>query len=149
MEEENKVTLHIKEIAELSKIDIKEIHFYEEIGLIRSINKFPYKRSRLFHIETVAKVIWIKRFLELGFSWAQIRKIMDLWIEEKEYPSEEKLQSIFNNRIEALTSEIKRLEKLREEIQKLSEKLNNSENIKQFLLSVIPDRSLQKSRNLP
>lgn len=134
---EERDVIHIKELANISGISIKEIHFFEEIGLIHSIGGEGKKRTRLFYFETVAKVIWIKKCLELGFSWAEIRKIMESWQECVSYPEKERLQEPLEKNLKRIEEEMKQLEKLKGNIQELLKKLNNSEGVKQFLLSVI------------
>jgi MerR family mercuric resistance operon transcriptional regulator len=72
-----KKTLTIKTVAQRVGIGIETIRYYQRIGLIEQPEK-PLSGYRVYSEETIARLFFIQRAKELGFSLAEISKLLAL-----------------------------------------------------------------------
>lgn len=125
--------IHIKDIAEETGLSIREVHFLEEIGLIKSIEQLQNKKSRYFLLETVQIVNWIIKLQKLSFSWVQIRKITENWGADDKLPLYEFFMEIIQEKLEQLQNEINKLQDVKDKVQKQYELLEkHKENMKDY-----------------
>lgn len=73
---------NIGEAAKRSGIHIKMIRYYEEQCLLTKIKR-TQAGYRLYDEVDVQNLLFIKRARELGFSIAEIKKLLDLWKNKK------------------------------------------------------------------
>jgi len=67
--------LPIGAVADAAVTTVKTVRYYDEIGLITSVARVGDKRR--FDVDTVRRVIFIRRAQEVGFNLAEIRSILD------------------------------------------------------------------------
>lgn len=116
--------LSISEVARKSNVNIETVRYYERRGLIPEP---PRTESgyRLFPLEIVERIKFIKRSQELGFTLAEIEKLLAISGDEEHYDSEEVLQ-FTSQKIRDVELQIKDLEKIKSVLQNLSAKCPGS-----------------------
>jgi MerR family transcriptional regulator, copper efflux regulator len=71
MLKQERVLLKIGELSAQSGVSIKTIRYYEELGLLKAIDRTE-GHFRLFETNTVTRLIFIKRLQSLGLSLQEI-----------------------------------------------------------------------------
>jgi MerR family mercuric resistance operon transcriptional regulator len=72
-----KKTLTIKTVAQRVGIGIETVRYYQRIGLIEQPQK-PLSGYRVYSEETITRLLFIQHAKELGFSLAEISKLLAL-----------------------------------------------------------------------
>lgn len=72
--------LTIGKIARQAKVNVETIRFYERRGLLNEPPRTP-SGYRLYSTDTVARIQFIKRAQELGFSLDEIRELLALRVD--------------------------------------------------------------------
>lgn len=70
-------TITIKTVAKKVGIGIETIRYYQRIGLIEQPEK-PLSGYRVYSKDTIARLLFIQRAKELGFSLAEISNLLAL-----------------------------------------------------------------------
>lgn len=116
--------MNIGEAARASGVSAKMIRYYEEIGLIpearRSGNGY-----RVYRMEDVHTLGFIRRARKLGFSVAQIEQLVRLW-QDKGRASVE-VKAIAEGHITELTARIEELEAMRRTLEHLTHACHGNE----------------------
>lgn len=66
--------LQVGELAKVTGKTVRAIHFYEDMGLIRPVERSK-GRYRLFSPDTVVRVRWIAKLQRIGFSLPEIQRL--------------------------------------------------------------------------
>lgn len=118
--------LKISEVAEKSNVNIETVRYYEKRQLIPDP---PRTRTgyRIFSLEDVNRIKFIKRSQELGFTLNEIKKLITISEDEAQFDSKEIFQ-FSTQKIFEIEAQIKDLEKIKESLQKLSVQCPGSGN---------------------
>lgn len=110
--------LSISEVAKKSKVNIETVRYYERRGLIPEP---PRTESgyRVFSLEIVERIKFIKRSQELGFTLDEIEKLLAITEDEEHYDSEEILD-FTTQKIREIELKIYDLEKMKSALVDLS-----------------------------
>jgi len=110
--------LSIGEVAKKSNVNIETIRYYERRGLI---SEPPRSESgyRIFPLETVERIKFIKRSQELGFSLNEIEKLLTITEDVEHFDSKEILD-FTTQKIRDIELKIHDLEKMRFALEDLS-----------------------------
>lgn len=71
-----KQLLKIGQVATESKLPVKTIRYYEDLGLLKSVVKRTESGYRLFHPSVFNRLAFIKRAQSLGLSLQEIQEIL-------------------------------------------------------------------------
>lgn len=110
--------LLISEVAKKSKVNIETVRYYERRRLIPEP---PRTESgyRVFSLEIVERIKFIKRSQELGFTLDEIEKLLAITEDEEQYDSEEILD-FTTQKIREIELKINDLEKIKSTLLDLS-----------------------------
>lgn len=110
--------LSISVVAKKSNVNIETIRYYERRGLI---SEPPRTESgyRIFPLETVERIKFIKRSQELGFSLDEIEKLLVITEDEEHFDSKEILE-FATRKIREIELKIHDLEKMKFALEDLS-----------------------------
>ena len=105
------LALQVKEVAKLTGVSVRTLHYYDEINLLTP-NKLSsgYRQYEEHHLERLQQILFFKN---IGFSLKNIKKIID----DPEF-----------NQLEALQLHKKMLMEKRKQIDKLLENVNKTIN---------------------
>jgi DNA-binding transcriptional MerR regulator len=109
-------TLRIGDLAKTTKKTQRALRLYEELGLLT-----PSERTtggfRLYGVEAIARVEWIGKLQELGFTLEQIQHLVAT-ISEERVPREAMAQvrGLFLQKLDDVASQIARLSQLQREL---------------------------------
>jgi MerR family copper efflux transcriptional regulator len=70
------VVLQVGELAKQTGKTVRAIHLYEDMGLLRPVNR-SRGRYRLYNHESVERVRWISKLQALGFSLPDMKQLME------------------------------------------------------------------------
>lgn len=88
--------LKIGEFSKLSRISIRMLRYYDDIGLIKPYFIDPVNGYRYYHEEQLFIIGRITSLKDMGFSLSDIIKIMDC------YNNKEKIDTFLKNRIDTM-----------------------------------------------
>jgi MerR family copper efflux transcriptional regulator len=109
--------LKVGELARRTGKTTRAIHLYEELGLLA-----PAVRSkggfRLYSPKAVARLEWIQKLQDMGFSLNEIKAFLSVWEASNTAPEAMgTVRAIFNDKLRETRETIGRLSKLAEELQ--------------------------------
>jgi MerR family transcriptional regulator, copper efflux regulator len=111
--------MKIGQLSAQSKVPIKTIRYYEEIGLLPTPDRNE-GNFRLFSSENVARLLFIKRLQSLGLSLQEVKECLTVF-DRGELPCAD-LQAKLRQHVEAIDLQIQDMMALR---QQLCETLQN------------------------
>jgi DNA-binding transcriptional MerR regulator len=108
--------LRVGDLARQTGKTVRAIHLYEEMGLLE-----PATRSsggfRLYHPQAVERVEWIDLLSGLGISLQDTRMALDRWWRSDRGPEAmEELRALFTAKLEETRENIRRQQKLEQEL---------------------------------
>ncbi len=109
--------LKIGEVARKSRLSVKTIRYYEEIGLLQPAVERSRSGYRLFSLSVLTRLEFVKRAKSLGLSLSEIREILEIR-DKGRLPCDE-VKHCLESKVEAMTEQIKALVALRGELQAL------------------------------
>jgi MerR family transcriptional regulator, copper efflux regulator len=109
--------LKVGELAKAVQKTVRAMHLYEEMGLLR-----PVSRStggyRLYTTEAIARVKWISRMQELGFSLPEVQGFLKSWEGSENGPNGmRQVRTVFEEKLSETRNQIERLRGLERELQ--------------------------------
>lgn len=109
--------LKVGELARRTGKTTRAIHLYEELGLLS-----PAVRSkggfRLYSARAVARMEWIQKLQDMGFSLTEIKAFLSVWEASDTAPQAmATVRSIFEEKLSETKATIARLSRLAEELQ--------------------------------
>ncbi|HEY0713430.1 MAG TPA: MerR family transcriptional regulator [Polyangia bacterium] len=109
--------LKVGELARRTGKTTRAIHLYEELGLLS-----PAVRSkggfRLYSARAVARLEWIQKLQDMGFSLTEIKAFLSVWEASDTAPAAmATVRAIFEEKLRETKATITRLSKLTEELQ--------------------------------
>src|SRR4051812_2692264 len=92
--------LRVGELAKAVKKTVRAMHLYEEMGLLQ-----PASRSeggyRLYSDEAIARVRWIAKLQEMGFSLTDVQGFVRQWEHAKNGPDGmRRVRAVFEKKLE-------------------------------------------------
>ncbi len=126
----------IGEIAEATKLTVRTLHYYEEIGLLDPAARSP-AGHRLFGTEAIERLYRITALRRLGLSLEQIRDSLA--------DDEHDLRSLIVDQVAAIESRLATEHRLRSRLLRLTETLQNQEDTTRDLLDVLEDMTMLES----
>jgi len=109
------VTLKVGELARKTSKSIRALRLYEERGLLRPLRSEG--GFRLYGPDQVARVYWISKLQDMGFSLAQIESLLRT-VESRERAPDamEALRELFRGRLSGTRAQIDRLVQLERDL---------------------------------
>lgn len=111
----------VTEICKLTSISVRTLHYYDEINLLKPNARSTAKRKRLYSSNELMRLQQIVSLKYLGFSLAQIKKIL--------YNNQENAVHLFKLQAQALHEEKKRLVKICHLLDSILSNLESKESI--------------------
>lgn len=107
--------LQIGEVAKRSGLSVKTIRYYEEIGLLKPTVERSESGYRLFHLQVLNRLAFIKRAQSLGLSLSEVVEILEIHDQGKLPCGQVKHQ--LEARLAAIAEQILALETLQAELE--------------------------------
>lgn len=117
----------IKELSVRTGLSPHTIRYYEKCGLIRGKRKSDVKSNNYLHYdeETVEKVEIIRDAKAIGFTLAEISKVLDAWYNNK-FSLEEKM-AILDNKLYSIDEKIRQLKGMKRLIASFKQKIEKDD----------------------
>jgi len=109
--------LKIGEVAALSGVRVKTIRYYEDMGLLAPTVERSDTGYRMFHLEVLKRLEFIKRSQSLGLCLQEIQSLL-LLHDQGELPCPEVKQQL-QAKVQAIATQIEELKKLQSQLQRL------------------------------
>src|SRR5262245_62161980 len=108
--------MRIGELAKASGKTVRALHLYEELGLLH-----PEDRSRggfrLYHASSVARVLWISKLQDAGFSLSELVDLLrDVGVERVAPEAMKRVRAVFQQKLAETRAQIARLGKLEDDL---------------------------------
>jgi DNA-binding transcriptional MerR regulator len=109
--------LKVGDLAKAVHKTVRAMHLYEEMGLLR-----PVSRSaggyRLYTFEAVARVKWISRMQDMGFSLPEVQAFLKSWESSENGPNGmRRVREVFEEKLVETRQQIDRLRGLERELE--------------------------------
>jgi len=72
----NQKQYSIKQIAQAASISVRTLHYYDQIGLLKS-HRQPQNNYRYYPVESLLRLQQVRFYKELGFELSRIKDILD------------------------------------------------------------------------
>jgi MerR family transcriptional regulator, copper efflux regulator len=108
--------LQVGDLAKLTKKTVRAIHLYEDLGLLRPVDR-SRGRFRLFNHESIERVRWISKMQAVGFSLPELRELLDR--QEKARTAKEAalvLRGAYVEKLSAVQEKLAELHRLEQEL---------------------------------
>ncbi len=110
-------TLTIGKVARLAQVGVETIRFYEREGLVEKPPRAP-SGYRQYPRETVARIRFIRRAKELGFSLKEIKELLALRVAPGTTCGD--IRKRAKAKIDSIEEKIASLERMKEALQRLA-----------------------------
>ena len=113
----------INELSKKTDVSIHTIRYYENLGLIQgSIDeKVKTNKYKRYDETVVERLEIIMEAKEVGFTLAEIRKLLDSWYGEKSSRAEQ--VQLFSHKIDQIDAKIKQLKQVKKRLQQVLHEL--------------------------
>lgn len=74
--------LKIGEFSRLTRVSVRMLHYYDDIGLLKPVQTDKFTGYRLYSVSQVAALQKIVMLRDLNFQIAEIRKALRYWSDE-------------------------------------------------------------------
>ena len=74
--------LKIGEFSRLTRVSVRMLHYYDDIGLLKPVQTDKFTGYRLYSVSQVAALQKIVMLRDLNFQIAEIRKALGYWSDE-------------------------------------------------------------------
>lgn len=102
--------LKVGEVADRAGVGVQTLHYYERLGLLSKPGRSA-SNYRLYSLETLRRVRFIKKAQELGFTLAEIEEILDL--RKRSYAPCQRVADVGWKHLRELDTRIEALQALR------------------------------------
>lgn len=110
--------LKIGEVAKLTGIGIETIRFYERTGLLDEPDRRP-SGYRQYDQSVIARLQFIRRSKELGFTLSEISELLGLWFDTETKCCDVRQKA--QQKIEEIEEKVKTLNSMKRSLKKLIE----------------------------
>jgi len=138
--------LKIGEVATLSGMPVKTIRYYEGLGLLAPTVERSDTGYRMFQLQILKRLKFIKRAQSLGLHLQEIQALLDVY-DQGELPCPEVKQQL-QAKVEAITTQIVALENLKLQLQTLLASWEEQPLSEQISQTICPNIQLT-SQQLP
>jgi DNA-binding transcriptional MerR regulator len=108
--------LQVGELAKLSGKTVRAIHLYEELGLLRPVDRSK-GRFRLFNRESLHRVRWITKLQTLGLSLTEIQKLArELEHSDSARGAADKLREVYLEKLAEVQAKLREIHRLEREL---------------------------------
>jgi DNA-binding transcriptional MerR regulator len=109
--------LKVGDLARATGKTVRALHLYEELGLLKPIHRSK-GGFRVYAPSTVARVEWIAKLQDAGFSLHELKEFLREVAEDPVAPiAMQRVREIFQARLEQTREQIGRLQKLEVELE--------------------------------
>ncbi len=116
MQKEKEVHYSIGEVARKTETSLRTIRYYEELGLLNSVKRVEGGK-RVYTVDDVRRLKFIKRLKVLGLSLSEMKELEDIWsIHKKNEKVLKRLLEILESHLRRLDDRVADLDILRNEI---------------------------------
>ena len=117
----------INELSKKTGLSIHTIRYYENLGMIEGVTNEKVKSNNYKHYNdnVVERLEIIIEAKEVGFTLAEIKKILTAWFESTD--SKPETLELFQSKIKEIDNKIKHFKQTRKLLEKVCEKLENDE----------------------
>lgn len=119
-------SLKIGQVAERSGVGIETVRFYEREGLIPKPDRSS-SGYRLFDDETIARLQFIRRAKELGFTLIEIKELLSLRLDTTTSCAD--IKSRAEVKIADIDEKIRTLKRMKTALKKLTSKCNGQGSV--------------------
>lgn len=133
--------LKIGEVAHLSGLSVKTIRYYEDIGLLAPTVERSRSGYRLFHVQVLKRLAFIKRAQSLGLSLEEIKPLLARH-DRGELPCPEVKQQL-QTKIHAIATQIEALRTRQAELQAILELWQDVPSNHQLQQTICPNIQIQ------
>lgn len=119
-------SLKIGQVAERSGVGIETVRFYEREGLIPKTDRSS-SGYRLFDDETIARLQFIRRAKELGFTLIEIKELLSLRLDTTTSCAD--IKSRAEVKIADIDEKIRTLKRMKTALKKLTSKCNGQGSV--------------------
>jgi len=119
-------TMRIGEVSRQSGVGIETIRYYEKEGLLAAPARRP-SGYRQFDKSVVARLQFIRRAKELGFTLAEIRELLGLWFDTT--TKCEHVRQRAERKIDDLEDRIRSLQKMKRSLKKIVKQCEGGESV--------------------
>lgn len=116
-------TLKIGQLAHAADVHIETLRFYERKGLVRA-DKRTEKGYRLYVLEDVSRVRFIKQAQRLGFSLREVTELLELKLDRESKCAD--VEKRAEAKIEEIDHKIESLQKIRSVLKSLTQACRGS-----------------------
>ncbi|SHG63993.1 MerR family transcriptional regulator [Flavobacterium johnsoniae] len=117
----------INELSKRTGLSIHTIRYYENLGMIKGLTDEKVVSNNYKHYDgnTIERLEIIIEGREVGFTLAEIKKILTSWFETTD--SKPETLELFKAKIKEIDNKIKYFKQTRSLLEKVCEKLQNDE----------------------
>lgn len=117
----------INELSKKTGVSIHTIRYYENLGLIQGVSDENVKSNNYkdYDEHVVERLEIIAEAKEVGFTLAEIRKLLESWYGSNNARSEQ--VQMFKTKIEEIQAKIIQLKKVKKRLEKVWKELENGE----------------------
>jgi len=109
--------LRVGDVARLTGKSVRAIHLYEELGLLRPVERSP-GGYRLFGPDAVERVAWISKLQAMGFSLAKVREFVRSLEQTPQAPlAMLRVQAMLRQKLEETRGQIEKLRALEADLE--------------------------------
>lgn len=108
--------LQVGELAKLTGKTVRAIHLYEELGLLRPVDR-SRGRFRLFNRESLQRVRWITKLQTLGLSLTEIQRLArELEQADSARGAADKLRAVYLEKLAEVQQKLREIHRLEREL---------------------------------
>lgn len=117
----------VNELSKKTGLSIHTIRYYENLGMIEGVTNEKVKSNNYKHYDdnVVERLEIIIEAKEVGFTLAEIKKILTAWFESTD--SKPETLELFQAKIKEIDNKIKHFKQTRKLLEKVCEKLEKDE----------------------
>lgn len=115
----------VGEIAEIVGVNVETLRYYEKIKLMPKPKRKEFSRYRIYDDNDLARLTFIKRAKELGFTLKEIKELLDLKIESTATCGD--IKHLAEHKLTDIENRIKDLLKIKKVLTKLVHQCINEE----------------------
>jgi len=139
--------MKIGEVARQAAVGVETIRYYERKGLLAEPQRRP-SGYRQYDESVVARLQFIRRTKELGFTLAEIKELVGLWYDAKTRC--EHVRQLAQEKVDDVEAKIRTLQKMKRSLKKVIRQCEARESVDDCpLLDGLEDRPGRQAVGIP